>query len=73
MGSELTPFPIVSPHSLHHTYASLAAEMGFTGLTIAGMLAHATRGIAQRQIHIDEVLVLAADKVSAGMQQLLDY
>jgi integrase len=62
----------VSLHTLRHTYASLAAELGFTELTIAGLLGHAARGVTQRYIHIDEALVLAADKVSARMQQLLD-
>ena len=62
----------VSLHTLRHTYASLAAEMGFTELTIAGLLGHASRGVTQRYIHIDEALVLAADKVSARMLQLLD-
>ncbi|MEO9166828.1 MAG: site-specific integrase [Aestuariivirga sp.] len=62
----------VSLHTLRHTYASLAAEMGFTELTIAGLLGHASRGVTQRYIHIDEALVLVADKVSARMRQLLD-
>jgi integrase len=62
----------VSLHTLRHTFASLAAEMGFTELTIAGLLGHASRGVTQRYIHIDEALVLAADKVSARMRQLLD-
>jgi len=62
----------VSLHTLRHTYASLAAEMGFTELTIAGLLGHASRGVTQRYIHIDEALVLAADKVSARMLLLLD-
>ena len=62
----------VSLHTLRHTFASLAAEMGFTELTIAGLLGHPSRGVTQRYIHIDEALALAADKVSAKMRQLLD-
>jgi integrase len=62
----------VSLHTLRHTFASVAAEIGFTELTIAGLLGHASRGVTQRYIHIDEALVLAADKVSARIQQLLD-
>lgn len=62
----------VSLHTLRHTYASVAAEMGFTELTIAGLLGHASRGVTQRYIYIDEALVLAADKFSEGMRQLLD-
>ena len=59
----------VSLPTLRHTYASKAAEMGFTELTIAGLLGHASRGVTQRYIHIDEALVLAADKVSERMRQ----
>ena len=62
----------ITLHTLRHTFASMAAEMGFTELTIAGLLGHASRGVTQRYIHIDEALVLAADKVSTRMRQLLD-
>ena len=62
----------VSLHTLRHTFASMAAEMGFTELTIAGLLGHASRGITQRYVHIDEALVLAADKVSVRIQQVLN-
>jgi integrase len=61
----------VSLHTLRHTFASIAAELGFSELTIAGLLGHATRGVTQRYIHIDEALVLAANKVSGRMKVLL--
>lgn len=63
----------VSLHTMRHTYASVAAEMGFSELTIAGLLGHASRGVTQRYIHIDEALVLAANKVSARIEELLDW
>ena len=63
----------VSLHTLRHTYASVAAEMGFTELTIAGLLGHASRGVTQRYIHIDEALVMAANKVSVRILHLLDH
>lgn len=61
-----------SLHTLRHTFASLEAEMGFSELTIAGLLGHASRGVTLRYIHIDEALVLAASKASARKRELLD-
>jgi integrase len=61
----------VSLHTLRHTYASVAAELGFSELTIAGLLGHVSRGVTQRYIHIDEALVMAANKTSAHIFQLL--
>jgi len=61
----------VTPHVLRHTFASIAAEMGFTELTIAGLLGHASRGVTQRYIHLDAALVVAADKVAGQMVRLL--
>lgn len=62
----------VTPHVLRHTFASIAAELGFSELTIAGLLGHASRGITQRYVHLDAALVLAADQVSRHVAQLLD-
>ena len=33
----------VTPHTLRHTFASVAADMGFSELTIAALLGHASR------------------------------
>ena len=38
----------VTPHVLRHTFASIAAELGMSELTIAGLLGHASRGVTQR-------------------------
>lgn len=62
----------VTPHTLRHTFASVAADMGFSELTIAALLGHAARGVTQRYIHIDEALRLAADKVSDEIASILD-
>lgn len=62
----------VTPHTLRHTFASIAADLGFTELTIAGLLGHAARGVTQRYIHLDKALVVAADQVSAHIAGLLD-
>ena len=61
----------VSLHTLRHTYASVAAELGFSELTIAGLLGHASRGVTQRYVHIDEALVMAANKTSLRIEELL--
>ena len=42
----------VTPHTLRHTFASVAAELGFSELTIAALLGHAARGVTQRYIVI---------------------
>ncbi len=62
----------VTPHTLRHTFASIAGELGFSELTIAALLGHAARGITQRYIHIDEALILAADKIAAEIADLLE-
>jgi integrase len=61
----------VTPHVFRHTFASIAAELGFSELTIAGLLGHASRGVTQRYIHLDSALVLAADRVAAEIGQLV--
>ena len=62
----------VTLHTLRHTFASLAGELGFSELTIAALLGHSARGVTQRYIHIDEALLVAADRVAAEIAALLD-
>lgn len=62
----------VTPHVLRHTFASVAGDLGFSELTIAGLLGHSARGVTQRYIHLDTALVVAADRVSAHVANLLD-
>ncbi|AMO71058.1 tyrosine-type recombinase/integrase [Sphingorhabdus sp. M41] len=61
----------VTPHTLRHSFASLAASLGFSELTISGLLGHAPRGVTQRYVHLDTALVIAADQVSAEIARLL--
>jgi integrase len=58
-------------HTLRHTFASVAAGLNFSELTIAGLLGHAARGVTQGYIHLDRALVLAAEKVSEELDALL--
>jgi len=62
----------VTVHVLRHTFAATAAEMGFSELTIAGMLGHSVPGVTARYAHVaDSALVLAADKVSVRIATAL--
>ncbi len=62
----------VTPHTLRHTFASVAGDLGFSELTIAALLGHSARGVTQRYIHIDEALRLAADRIADEMAEILD-
>lgn len=62
----------VTPHVLRHTFASVAADLGFSELTIAALLGHAARGVTQRYVHVDESVRMAADRVASEIARLLD-
>jgi integrase len=62
----------VTPHVLRHTFASVAGDLGFSELTIAGLLGHTGRGVTQRYVHLDKALLLAVDKVAEEIEQALD-
>jgi integrase len=62
----------ITPHTLRHTFASIAGELGFSELTIAALLGHAARGVTQRYIHIDEALIMTSDKIAGEIANLLD-
>ena len=62
----------VTPHVLRHTFASVAGDLGFSELTIAGLLGHSARGETQGYVHLDTALIVAADRVSAKIAKFLD-
>jgi integrase len=64
----------VTAHLLRHTFAAIAAtEMGFSELTIAGLLGHSVPGVTARYAHVaDPALVAAADRVAAKVSAALD-
>jgi integrase len=62
----------VTPHVLRHTFASVAGDLGFSELTIAGLLGHSARGVTQGYVHLDAALIVAADRVSGEIAQMLD-
>lgn len=63
----------VTAHVLRHSFASMANDLGFTEITIAALLGHASGSITSRYVHtLDAALVMAADTVSGYIQALLD-
>jgi integrase len=62
----------VTPHVLRHTFASVAGNLNFSELTIKGLLGHSSRGVTQGYVHLDVALVVAAERVSAEIESLLD-
>jgi integrase len=62
----------VTPHVLRHTFASVAGDLGYSELTIAGLLGHASGSSTSDYVHLDAALVTAADRVSAVIAAALD-
>ena len=63
----------VTVHTLRHSFAAVAAELGFSELTIAGLLGHSVPGVTARYAHVpDSALVAAADRVAARITAALD-
>jgi integrase len=55
----------VTPHTMRHSFASVAGDLGFAESTISAMLGHAGGTITSKYVHrLDTVLVAAANKVS---------
>jgi integrase len=55
----------VTLHTLRHSFASTAADLGYSEPTIAALLGHAAGSVTGRYVHhLDAVLVAAADRVS---------
>jgi integrase len=62
----------VTLHVLRHTFAATAAGMGFSELTIAGLLGHKVPGVTARYAHVpDSALRAAADQVAEKIAKAL--
>ena len=58
----------VTPHVLRHSFASLAADLGYSEPTIAALIGHSGRSMTSRYVHgADAVLLAAADVVAGRM------
>lgn len=60
-----------TPHTLRHTFGSVAGDLGFSELTIRTMLGHASQNVTQDYVHIDEALKLAVRMTSDEIEKLL--
>jgi integrase len=62
----------ITPHVLRHSFASIAADLGFSELTIAALLGHRKASITSRYAHhADAVLLQAADSVADRITEFL--
>jgi hypothetical protein len=58
----------VTIHTLRHSFASAAADLGYSGMTIDALGGWSTGRVAARYVHhLDEVLIRAADRVAAAI------
>lgn len=63
----------VTPHGLRHAYASVAADLGMTEITIAALIGHSVATVTGRYIHhVDSTLIAAADRVSARIAATME-
>jgi integrase len=63
----------VTPHVLRHSYASLAADLGYSEPVIAALVGHQGRSTTSRYVHsADAVLLAAADVVANRTVELMD-
>lgn len=64
--------PDITPHVLRHSFASLAADLGYSEPTIASLLGHKTHSVTSRYLHsADAVLLAAADAVADATMKLM--
>jgi integrase len=62
----------ISPHVLRHSFASLAADLGYSEPTIAALVGHKGQSITSRYLHsADAVLLAAADAVADRTAELM--
>jgi integrase len=62
----------VTPHVLRHSFASLAADLGYSEPTIAALVGHKGQTITSRYLHsADAVLLAAADAVANRTTELM--
>jgi integrase len=62
----------ITPHVLRHSFASIAADLGYAESTIAALLGHRGGSMTSRYIHsADAVLLDAADRVAFHVSRLL--
>jgi integrase len=64
----------VTPHVLRHSFASVAADLGYSELTIAALIGHKLGSITSRYSHhADAVLLAAAEAVARHIEEKLGF
>ncbi len=62
----------IIPHTLRHSFASLAADLGYSEFTIGALIGHKGQSITARYVHAaDAVLLAAADAVARRTAELM--
>jgi integrase len=62
----------VTPHVLRHSFASLAADLGYSEPTIGALVGHKGHSVTSRYLHsADAVLLAAADAVANRTAELM--
>ncbi len=64
----------VTPHTLRHSFASVAADLGMSELSIAILLGHTSQGVTAGYTHFaDKVVLDTADKVAASVAERMGF
>jgi integrase len=62
----------ITPHTLRHSFASVAADLGYSESTIAALIGHKGQTVTSRYVHsADAVLLAAADAVADHLMELM--
>jgi integrase len=61
----------VTTHSLRHSFASLAGDMGLADHTISRLLGHSQSSITSRYIHMERAIIEASDLVANETLRLM--
>jgi integrase len=62
----------LTPHTLWHSFTSLAADLGYSELTIGALVGHKGRTVTSRYVHTaDAVLLAATDAVANRTAELM--
>ena len=72
-GADTVSMAGLTPHSLRHGFASIAADLGLTEITIGALIGHSAATVTGRYIHhVDLALCAAADRVSAQIDAAMN-
>ncbi len=62
----------ITPHTLRHSFASVATDLGYSDITIGALIGHKGRTMTSRYAHgADAVLLAAADAVANRVVEMM--